>query len=99
MELRELRALLEAEGSRLVLSEGGPSLLAQLVRERVLDELFVTTSPSLFGRFPDDGRKSLTNGLDLGGAALELLSLRRHGSYVFSRYALSAEHAASRSSP
>jgi hypothetical protein len=62
--------------------------VAELVHDRVLDELFVTTSPTLFGRFPDDGRKSLTAGLDLTGAPLELLSLRRHASYLFSRYAL-----------
>jgi riboflavin biosynthesis pyrimidine reductase len=88
VDLRKLRALLEREGSRLVLSEGGPSLLAELVRQRVLDELFVTTSPALFGRYEGDGRKSLAHGLDLARTPLELLSLRRHGSYVFSRYAL-----------
>jgi riboflavin biosynthesis pyrimidine reductase len=88
LRLSDVRALLEREGSRWVLSEGGPSLVAELVHDRVLDELFVTTSPTLFGRFPDDGRKSLTAGLDLAGAPLELLSLRRHASYLFSRYAL-----------
>ncbi len=61
-----------------MLSEGGPSLVADLIHEGVLDELFLTTSPALYGRFPNDGRKSLTNGLDLAGVPLELLSLRRH---------------------
>jgi riboflavin biosynthesis pyrimidine reductase len=88
LQLGEVRKLLEDEGRRLVLSEGGPTLLAELVRDRVLDELFVTTSPVLFGRFRNDGRKSLTNGIDLGGVPLELASLRRHGSYLFSRYTL-----------
>jgi riboflavin biosynthesis pyrimidine reductase len=88
LRLRDVRELLEGEGSRFVLSEGGPSLVADLVHERVLDELFLTSSPALYGRFPNDGRKSLTNGVDLAGAPLELLSLRRHASYLFSRYAL-----------
>ncbi len=90
LQLGEVRKWLDDEGRRLVLTEGGPSLMAELVRDRVLDELFVTTSPTLFGRFRNDGRKSLTNGLDLGGVPLELMSLRRHGSYLFSRYAVGA---------
>ena len=71
-----------------VLTEGGPTLLAQVVSENVLDELFLTSSPLLFGRYPNDDRKSLTHGLDLGGAPLELLSARRHESHLFLRYAL-----------
>ena len=81
---------LRAEGFARVLTEGGPSLFAELVRERLVDELFVTSSPALFGRFPGDQRKSLCDGLDLNGAALELLSVRRHGSHLFQRYALAA---------
>jgi riboflavin biosynthesis pyrimidine reductase len=81
---------LRAEGLARVLTEGGPSLFAELVRERLVDELFVTSSPALFGRFPGDQRKSLCDGLDLKGAPLELLSVRRHGSHLFQRYALAA---------
>jgi riboflavin biosynthesis pyrimidine reductase len=84
-----LLATLRAAGLERVLTEGGPSLFAELVRERLVDELFVTSSPALFGRFRDDQRKSLCNGIDLNGAALELLSVRRHGSHLFQRYALS----------
>jgi riboflavin biosynthesis pyrimidine reductase len=83
-----IAALLRAEGLRVVLTEGGPSLFAELVLERIIDELFVTTSPALFGRFKEDGRKSLADGRDLAGSPLELLSARRHGSYLFCRYAL-----------
>ena len=58
--------LLQAEGARLVLTEGGPSpCVAEIVAEGALDELFVTTSPTVFGRFPNDGRKSLLDGQDL----------------------------------
>jgi riboflavin biosynthesis pyrimidine reductase len=79
-------AWLKQHGSRLILTEGGPSLLGELFADGLVDELFVTTSPLLFGRFERDHRKSLTAGTDLGGLSLELMSLRRHGSYLFSRY-------------
>ena len=81
--LREVRAA----GLPRVLTEGGPALFAELVQERLVDELFLTSSPRLFGRFPRDQRKSLADGLDLAGSACELLSVRRHGSHLFSRYA------------
>jgi riboflavin biosynthesis pyrimidine reductase len=81
-------AALRSDGLLRILSEGGPSLFSQLVEARLVDELFLTSSPALFGRFADDQRKSLTDGLDLGGAALELSAVRRHGSHLFLRYAL-----------
>ncbi len=86
IRLGELLELLRAEGARRVLTEGGPSMLAELVAANLLDELFVTSSPSLFGRFPNDGRKSLADGIDLAGAPLELMSARKSGSHLFLRY-------------
>ena len=80
-------ALLHAQGLTLLLTEGGPTLLARLVAEKLLDELFLTSSPRLFGRYAGDERKSLSEGLDLGGVPLELLSARRHESHLFLRYA------------
>jgi riboflavin biosynthesis pyrimidine reductase len=88
MKLQEVLALLRAEGARRVLTEGGPSILAELVAAKLLDELFVTSSPSLFGRFANDGRKALADGVDLAGTVLELSSVRRSGSHLFSRYSL-----------
>lgn len=84
----EVLSVLRAQGLELVLTEGGPTLLAQVVSENVLDELFLTSSPLLFGRYPNDDRKSLTHGLDLRGAPLSLLSARRHESHLFLRYGL-----------
>ena len=77
---------LKARGARAILTEDGPSLLGELIAENALDELFLTTSPLLFGRSPNDRRKSLVNGVDLAGRELELMSLRRQGSYSFARY-------------
>ena len=83
----QVLALLRSAGLQRVLTEGGPSLFAELVRDRLIDELFVTSAPALFGRFPHDERKSLADGLDLSGTRLDLLSARRHGSHLFLHYA------------
>lgn len=91
-----IRALHD-EGLSLLLTEGGPSLAAQLYAEDLLDELFLTRAPSLFGRTPGDGRKPLIDGADLaagqaGGAQLELASLRRESSHLFLRYLVRRAH-------
>jgi riboflavin biosynthesis pyrimidine reductase len=86
--LTDVLAFLRNEGAGLVLTEGGPSLAAELIAAGALDELFLTVSPALFGRSDGDHRKSLAHGADLGGAPLELASLRRHGSHLFARYEL-----------
>jgi len=83
-----------AAGFARVLTEGGPSLFGQLIQERLLDELFLTSSPALFGRFPEDDRKSLVEGVDLSGTSLELRSARRHGSHLFLSYGLNEAKAA-----
>jgi riboflavin biosynthesis pyrimidine reductase len=83
-----LLELLHAQGLRVILTEGGPSLVGQLLEEGLIDELFLTTSPRLFGRRPGDERKSLVEGFDLSGHALKLLSVRRHESYLYLRYSL-----------
>ena len=80
--------VLRGEGLPRVLTEGGPSLFADLIRSGALDALFLTSAPTLFGRFPNDERKSLVDGLDVGGARLELDGIRRHRSHLFLRYSL-----------
>jgi riboflavin biosynthesis pyrimidine reductase len=88
VDWRELLRLLRAEGARLVLTEGGPRAFGELVSLGVVDELFLTSSPALFGRFSGDERKALTEGFDLGRTDLRLRSVRRHGSHLFLRYGL-----------
>ena len=85
---RALLDLLHAQGLQGVLTEGGPSLVGQLLEEGLVDDLFLTTSPRLFGRWSGDGRKSLVEGIDLGGRSLTLSSVRRHESHLFLRYSL-----------
>jgi len=88
ISFRDLLSSLRAAGFARILTEGGPSLFSQLVQERLLDRLFLTSSPALFGRFPGDARSSLAQGLDLSGRQCELGSVRRHGSHLFLNYAL-----------
>lgn len=84
---RSLLGFLHAQGLQVVLTEGGPSLVGQLLAEGLIDELFLTSSPRLFGRRSGDGRKSLVEGVDLGGRSLKLSSLRRDESHLYLRYA------------
>ena len=77
---------LRSMGAERILVEGGPTLLGHLIKAGRLDELFLTTSPGLMGRFDGDRRKSLIAGADVMGCALDLTSLRRHGSFLFARY-------------
>jgi riboflavin biosynthesis pyrimidine reductase len=86
LALAPLVERLRAEGFERLLTEGGPSLAGRLLAEDLLDELFLTLSPKLFGRYAGDARKALVDGVDLGGKALELASARRHGSHLFLRY-------------
>lgn len=86
--LAPLFELLRSEGCGRVLTEGGPRLFGALMKENLVDELFLTVSPRLFGRGPGDGRKSLVDGVELDASSVELLSARRHSSHLFLRYAL-----------
>jgi len=64
--------------------------VGELFRDGLIDELFLTVAPRLYGRHAGDGRKSLVDGVDLAGAVtglgLTLSSVRRHESYLFLRY-------------
>jgi riboflavin biosynthesis pyrimidine reductase len=86
VSLASVLELLRAEGMERILTEGGPALVAQFFAEGLVDELFLTISPRLFGRFAGDLRRGLVEGVDLGGKPLELASVRRHASHLFLRY-------------
>jgi riboflavin-specific deaminase-like protein len=80
-----LRSLYRDHGVRSVLCEGGPSVLYQLAHERVLDELFLTLSPTLVGG--EDEPSLLRGGAELDPP--ERLSLRwllQDGAELFLRY-------------
>jgi riboflavin biosynthesis pyrimidine reductase len=80
---------LQVGGHKLILCEGGPSLFGELVRANLVDELFLTLSPVLVGRPPDEPRLSLLENAALPERLLgTLLSIRRGGSHLFLRYQL-----------
>ena len=80
-------------GDGLIVCEGGPTLLGVFVGERAVDELFLTTAARLAGRSRDTRRPALLEGHafrpeDSPGASL--ISLKRNGDFVLSRYRFSA---------
>jgi riboflavin biosynthesis pyrimidine reductase len=91
----EIVGLTRKLGARLVLTEGGPHLLGELVEADLLDELFLTLAPQLAGR-ADERRLGLVEGLALPPGRTrweELRSAKRAGDHLFLRYARrSREH-------
>lgn len=84
-----LEAIRDRVGS-VVLTEGGPSLLGQLVAGGLLDELFLTVSPVLAGR-AETSRPGLIAAQELlprRPELAELISVRQHASFLFLRYRL-----------
>ncbi len=77
-------------GMDVVLTEGGPHLMGELVKAGLLDEMFLTLSPVLAGR-DKELRLGMVEGVELLPKLPvwgRLLSARRHGDYLFLRYAL-----------
>ena len=77
-----------ADGHRRILCEGGPGLFGELTAAGLVDGLFLTVSPHLYGHWEGDARKTLIDRRDLQGAELRLRSARRAGSHLFLRYAM-----------
>jgi riboflavin biosynthesis pyrimidine reductase len=76
-------------GARLVLCEGGPHLIGDLLVAGLLDELFLTIAPQLAGRDEASRRLALIEGAAFKPATApwaELRSVRRAGSHLFLRY-------------
>lgn len=98
------RAILDATAAEthatLVLTEGGPRLLGTFVRERLLDELFLTVAPQLAGRDDRERRLALVEGAAFAPDEATwsgLRSVKAAGDYLFLRYALGAAAASSAS--
>jgi riboflavin biosynthesis pyrimidine reductase len=76
-------------GARLALCEGGPHLFGELLRARLIDELFLTLAPQVIGRDTDAERLALVEGTSFGqghGRWSKLLAVRRAGDDLFLRY-------------
>jgi riboflavin biosynthesis pyrimidine reductase len=76
-------------GGRLALCEGGPHLFGELLRARLIDELFLTVAPQIIGRDGSAPRLALVEGSSFGdghGRWAGLTSIRRAGDDIFLRY-------------
>jgi len=81
--------LVKMLGGRLALCEGGPHLFGELLRARLVDELFLTMAPQVVGRDATNDRLSLVEGTSFGekqGRWSGLTAVRRAGDDLFLRY-------------
>ena len=88
LEMVQAVGELRTRGLQVLLTEGGPHLVGQLIERGLLDELFLTVSPVLAGR-GEAKRLGMVEGVELlpnAGVWTELASLRRHGDYLFTRH-------------
>ena len=91
-------AAVQSETGPTVLSEAGPDFFGQLVRDGLVDDLFLTLSPQLVGRSDDQDRPGIVAGVAFNrgeGRRLELRSARRAGSHLFLHYRAGGSHPAS----
>ena len=78
-------------GARMILCEGGPHLIGELLRAGLLDELFLTLAPQVAGRTTTLERLGFAEGIAFEPADApwaDLVSVRRSASHVFLRYRL-----------
>jgi riboflavin biosynthesis pyrimidine reductase len=88
--MREAIDVLAAEtGARLILSEAGPSLFGLMLRERVVDELFLTLAPHLAGRSRERPGIGLVDRVAFThdeAPWADLVSVRRSADFLLLRY-------------
>ena len=83
------REVCSIRGVKRVLVEGGPRLLADFFKQRLVSEQFLTLAPQIAGRVADDGRPGMVMGKvfaprnPLWG---KLIDVRQGGSHLFLRY-------------
>jgi riboflavin biosynthesis pyrimidine reductase len=90
LEIQHAFGELTKMGFDVVLTEGGPTVVGELVKAGLLDEMFLTLSPVLAGRKREQ-RLGMVEGVELMPKAPvwnRLLSARRQDDYLFLRYGL-----------
>jgi riboflavin biosynthesis pyrimidine reductase len=86
---RDLVEAARSAGAVLILCEGGPHLIGDLLGAELLDELFLTIAPQIAGRDMDAERYGFVEGLAFTVAEApwaELVSVRRADDHLFLRY-------------
>ena len=87
-DLRALSQDLHQRGLQNILVEGGPTLLGSFLKENLLDEIFLTITPKIFGS-QKDATLTLVEGVLFPPdevKRLELISLKQIESELFLRY-------------
>jgi riboflavin biosynthesis pyrimidine reductase len=90
VDLRRAVEELRHRGHGVILTEGGPHVMGELIEKDLLDEAFLTISPVIAGRDvePRLGMVAGAEFLPARGVPSRLLSARRHGDFLFLRYGL-----------
>jgi riboflavin biosynthesis pyrimidine reductase len=76
-------------GVKRILVEGGPRLLADFYKQRLVSEQFLTLAPQIAGRLPGDGRPGLVMGKVFAPRSPlwgKLIDVRHGASHLFLRY-------------
>ncbi len=87
MNIPELVMYLQKENLEYIFIDGGPHLLASLLKHGLIDEVFLTIAPKIFGN-EKDLTLTMVEGLllDQNKTKLELVSLSKVENEVFLRY-------------
>ena len=90
LEIKHAFGELTKMGFDVVLTEGGPTVMGELIRAGLLDEMFVTLSPVLAGRNREQRLGMVEGAQPMPKAPVwnRLLSARRQDDYLFLRYSL-----------
>lgn len=89
VDLKLLSDFLFAQGCKKVLVEGGPTILGEFLKAGILDEMFITIAPKIFGNLPNK-TLSLVEGYLFAPSkvpAFKLKEVRQDGDELFLRYA------------
>lgn len=87
-KLQKLVRELNRKGYKYVLVEGGPTLLGSFLKENLIDEIFITLAPKIYG---SDPKKTLTlvEGILFKPSQIKkfkLVSVKKVGNELFIRY-------------
>ncbi len=88
VDLGSLSKWLFEQGFKKVLVEGGPNLIGEFLQAKLLDEIFVTVAPKIFGNLPSQ-TLSLVEGFLFASGEVPVFKLRKvHqvGDELFLRY-------------
>ena len=90
VDMKRAVAEMRERGYDVILTEGGPHVVGDLIKANLLDEAFITVSPVIAGR-DHEARLGMVQGVELlpgRGLWSRLLSARRHADFLFLRYGL-----------